>query len=211
MTDDESINELAEQRREEAFIAAPWHWRDIPLHPLSIGREGDWLQHCRRIGLPPLHEVINSGEGFLSMAQRLLWFCAHEPRAWLSVWMKGGEAAPIVLESRITEWADKNILPGDQLAVLKLALDIYDRSRATQAHRVEDEADDVGEGSGLAQEHKPLSSSARPSPAQVTSKPSITRHRRNFGQRSIATDARKAQSTNGRKTLRKKRRPSEAT
>jgi hypothetical protein len=210
MTDDESINELAEQKREEAFVAAPWYWREVPLHPLSIGREGDWLIHCHRIGLPPLDEVINKREAFFGHALRMVWFCAHESSVWLSMWMKGRDAAPIIMEGEISEWLDKHVLPGEQMALLDLAYEIFDRSRATRAKRVEDGADEAGEGSGLAPALNTSASSARPSTAPVPTTTSNTNSaKRRAGRSSTVTDARKAKSTNGRMKWQKKKARSE--
>jgi hypothetical protein len=198
--------------RESAFAAAPFFWKDLELAPLAIGREGDWLLHCQRIGLPPLHEVINSGDAFLGHAQRLLFFCANPPRAWLAVWMKGGAAAPIILEQMIADWAARHIQPGDQIAVIKLALQIYDRSRITQATLTDQEEDDAeGNASGPAHVLNTSASSSGPAPASM--EPALpaphtsntTSRKRKAGPSSMRTAAPTAARTHGLKKGRRKK------
>lgn len=219
MTDLESINDpepdpaaASAQARADAFSAAPFFWQDIQLAPMAIDREADWLSHCRRIGLPPLSAVINDADSFLAHAIRLIWFCAHDPSKWLARWMRGGDAAPMVLEIVIRQWLDKHIQPGDQAsAALKLALAIYDRSRINQAALIDDddEEDTEGNGSGPAHELSTSASSAGPAPAPSRSITSgIICHKSKAGPSSTRLAAPMAASTSGRKKARRKKRKS---
>lgn len=184
---------------EAAFTAAPFAWKNIPLHALAIAREGDWLMHCRRIGLPALHECIGSAETFLPHAVRLLWFCAHEPVTWLSAWMKGGEAAPVVIENFVRAWSEEQITPGDQPAVLKLALDIYDRAHANEARLLDPGGEDTeGNASGPRTRLNTSASSRGPAPDSSVSSTSATHFPRSAaGPTSTRTAARKVAATNG--------------
>jgi hypothetical protein len=168
----EDINDLAaaaldaEHHREESFTAAPFHWKDIPLHPFAIDREADWLLHCQRIGLPASDVAIRSLDTFLSHAVRLIWFCAHEEPAWLANWMLRGGS--LLLDLSIREWSRQHILPGDQIAVTKLALEIHDRAHVNHATRVDtDDAGELGEGHGPSDEHN-TSRSSHPSPDRLS-------------------------------------------
>lgn len=198
----------AEQRREEAFIAPNFSWKGIPLAPLAMGREAAWVQHARRIGLPPLDDVINSSEGWLSYGYRLLFFVANEPRVWLSIWMNGGSASPIILEKRIDQWAGEHIAPGDQIAVIKLSLAIYDRAHLNQATIVETEdAGGPGEGSGRSPLRKKSCSSRKRVPAStLKTTSSITSRRSAPAPTSTAAASRRATCIRGRTSSRKKKR-----
>lgn len=197
-----------EDVREEAFAAAPFLWKDLSLHPLSIGREGDFLIHCRRIGLPPLAAAMKSTETFLSHAIRILWFCAHEPESWLAFWMK--REGSFLLDLVIREWADKHILPGEQDQVVGLALDIFDRAHVNHAARVsEDDADDVGEPRGPSDDRSTSSSSPGPFTAPSVPTPSNTTSRkRKAGRSSTATASAAARRSSGLKSPRKTKRNS---
>jgi hypothetical protein len=207
----EDINDLAEDRaaeqREEAFIAAPFHWKDTPLSALAIGREAAWLSHCRRIGLPSLSEAMTSGESFLGHAQRLIWFCAVEPHRWLSAWMKGGDLAPYVIERMIDEWSAKHIAPGDQVPLVKLAFDIHDRAHSNHAAMVADEEPDEGNAPGPSRSRSTSRSSHGPAPESSASATSSTISRRSAdGRTSTARASHKEGSTSGRKPPRGKKR-----
>lgn len=212
----ESINDdtpppSSAERRAAAFQAAPFHWHDLQLAPLSIGREGDWLMHCARIGLPPLHEVINRGEAFLPHALRLLWFCAHEPARWLAVWMKGGPAAPILLETEIRAWLDDHVKSTEGLPVLKLALAIWDRAHETRAVPTagddDDTDDDPGNASGPDSARSTSASSAAPVRATPPTTSSTTSRRRRAGPSSTPTASPKGKSTKTPKPSRPRKKP----
>ncbi len=197
--------------RADAFSAAPFHWKDLQLAPLAIGREAAWLSHCRRIGLPRLGAVINDADSFLAHAIRMLWFCAHEPSAWLSIWIKGGDLGAFLLDIKITQWADAQIQPGDEAAAaLKLALDIHDRSRINQASLLDsDDSDTEGNGSGPAHERNTSASSAGPAPEPtVENTLTTTSLRSKAGPMSTRTARARAANTSGRKKAPKKKRNS---
>ena len=190
-----------ETLRETAFASPPFTWHDRPLAPLAIDREGDWLLHCRRIGLPPLAEVLSSSDLFAPHALRLLWFCLHEPSDWLSVWMAGGKGAPIHLDTRIRAWAAGAILPGEQSAAVSLALQVYDRAYTNRATPVDDdpgEEDAPGKAPGPSGERNTSASSRGPAPASSAKLTSATSSRRKgAGPTSTRTSPRRASSTNG--------------
>lgn len=181
--------------REEAFTAAPFHWRGMPLHALAISRESDWQLHCRRIGLPPVAEAFT-----VAHAVRLLWFCAHEPSIWLAIWMRGGEAAPILMDTLIRAWADEHIPPGSQVEAVRLASDIYDRAYISRASVVDDGAEDpLGNEPGPSDVRSIAPSSHGPAPASSPSTRSATNSRRSAaGLMSTPTSSRKARTRNGR-------------
>lgn len=196
--------------RETAFSAAPFHWRGIPLHPLAIGREADWLLHCQRIGLPPLAESLASTATFTAHAIRLLWFCAHEPSEWLAVWMAGGVGAPLHLDARIRAWAEEVIPPGEQGAAVSLALEIHARAYTNRATIVDGDPDDIAKKAhGRSDSRNTPASLPEPAPASSASIKSSTRSRRSAaGLTSTLTSPRRVSSTNGRTKSRSKKAPS---
>lgn len=194
-----------ETAREEAFTAAPFHWRGMPLHALAVSRESDWLIHCRRCKYDPPSESFT-----MAHAVRLLWFCAHEPATWLAHWTAGGAVATILLEEKIRQWADEHIPPGEQVAALRLASDIYDRAYISRAAVLDDGAEDpLGNEPGPSDVRSIAASSHGPAPASSPSINSATSSRRSAaGPMSTATSSRKGRSRSGPKKRPVKRRPS---
>jgi hypothetical protein len=201
----------AQLRREEASAAAPFWFKNIQLHPLAVGREGDWLLHCRRIGLPPLTDVINDVETFIPHAGRLLFFLAHPPGKWLASWMVFSPSVSAGrLDLQIREWIDEHIKPGpDVSAAVNLALAIYDRAHELQPAIADDPeggGDELGEGRGLRHERRSSPSSRRPSTAVSAPSTSNTNtHPKRRRRSSIVRESRAASSTSGpRSSPRKK-------
>lgn len=202
----EPIGETEEDRREVAFAAAPFWWKRIPLKALAIGREGDWLMHCRQIGLPPVAAAMRELDTFLPHAVRLLWFCANDESAWLAFWMK--RAGSFLLDLEIRRWAEAQILPGEQGLVVGLALEIYDRAHATLAARVDTGDDDEpGERRGPWDARSTSRSSHGPSTAPSAPGKSSTGTRRKKGGRwCTATGSRAEGATSGPGRARRRKR-----
>lgn len=125
------------------FDAKAYHWKNQPLAPFAISREGDWRQHRAALGAPPLEELIFKPEAMIPDALRVLWFLSHEPREWLSIpamrqddqlgWhRRGAQEMALELEAKIRAWADENI-DGDEYALaVGLFYDIFNRTRETR-------------------------------------------------------------------------------
>lgn len=123
----------AQQARDLAFQAAPFTWQGIALAPFAIDREGDWLIHRALIGAPSLGTVLINGTTFLADACRILWFCAHDPKEWLTALPEiDPRARALYLEQSIREWSVQNIPPGTQTQAVTFALDIYNRAHTTR-------------------------------------------------------------------------------
>lgn len=183
---------------EAVFTAAPFAWKNIPLHPLAIAREGDWLMHCRRIGLPPLSVCLDDAETFSAFAFRLLWFCAHEPEVWLCRWMKGGG---LELEKEISQWLEKHIRPGDQVEAVRLALDIFTRAHENMARPCAEEEGEPGKAHGPSSRRSIAASSHGPAQDSSPNGTSATSYPRSEdGPTSTRTAALKGKSTSGRRS-----------
>lgn len=126
-----------------AFNRRPFTWKNIPLAPLAISREGDWQAHRTALGAPPLGDLIMQPKAMIPDALRVLWFLAHEPREWLSVpamvqgpdgnWQqRTAHDIALEIETKIRDWADQHINPGEHALAVNLFYDILNGSRETR-------------------------------------------------------------------------------
>jgi hypothetical protein len=128
----------------EAFTAKPFHWKDKELAPLAIDREGDWQRHREIMGDPQLHEIIRNPQSMVIDALRVIWFCAHDPKVWLSIhsmvmddegnWTRRtAQEKALVLEDKIRQWSRDNVANNEQAMAVSLFYDIYQRAQSTRA------------------------------------------------------------------------------
>lgn len=120
-----------EVSRETAFQAIPFTWHGVALAPFAIDRESDWLLHRALIGAPYLGLVFEHASAFLADARRILWFCSHDPSAWLTP--SAAEDRAVALEQRIRTWGNAHIHPGEQIEATTLAFSIYNRAHTNRA------------------------------------------------------------------------------
>ena len=97
-------------------------FRGVQLHPFNSSREALFSQFRLTVGAPPLQVCLDSVDGFLADAYRLLWFCSHTPADWADLRCK-----PVMLQAVIDQWADEP--GGDSVVATFLAYQIYAASR----------------------------------------------------------------------------------
>lgn len=146
MMDDESETVMSEKKThlDANFGASPFFWKDQELAPFAIDREGDWNRHREALEDAPLKEVIRQPFALLPDALRVIWFCAHEPREWLSMpgmeqdnegnWKRLSQKEKALnLEERIRAWSREHIDNSEQALAVSLFYDIYQRAQSTRA------------------------------------------------------------------------------
>jgi hypothetical protein len=128
----------------QSFGIKPFFWKDIQLAPFAIDREGDWQRHREAMGEPPLSEIIRNAQAMLNDALRVLWFCAHEPKQWLSIpsmsrdeegnWTRLSTLErALLVEDRIRAWSRENISNSEQAMAVSLFYEIFQSAYSTKA------------------------------------------------------------------------------
>ncbi len=117
-------------------------WKDIPLAPLAISREGDWLLHRTALGAPPLEQIISQPQAMIGDALRVLWFLAHDPAEWLSLpsmqqigdrWVqRTAQERALDLETRIRKWGDQHVANEEHGLLVTLFYQLYNGTRETR-------------------------------------------------------------------------------
>lgn len=126
-----------------AYATPPRQWKDIPLAPLAISREGDWLLHRTALACHPLEQIILEPRAMISDAIRVLWFLAHDPAVWLSIpamktgpdgrWQtRSAHERALELEMQIRAWADQHIANEEHALAVTLFYEIYNGTRETR-------------------------------------------------------------------------------
>lgn len=142
-TDDSGGEKHAEEVN-QSFGIKPFYWKDIELAPFAIDREGDWQRHREAMNEPPLGEIIRNAQAMLNDALRVLWFCAHEPREWLSIpsMIRDDEGAwarqstmdrALMLEDKIRTWSRDNVANNEQAMAVSLFYEIFQSAYSTKA------------------------------------------------------------------------------
>lgn len=126
------------------FGASPFFWKGRELAAFAIDREGDWNRHREALEDGPLKDLIRHPFALLPDALRVIWFCAHEPREWLSMpgmeqdsegnWRRLTQKEKALnLEERIRAWSRVHIDNSEQALAVSLFYDIYQRAQSTRA------------------------------------------------------------------------------
>jgi hypothetical protein len=142
--DDESDASSKKTNLDADFGALPFFWKGRELAPFAIDREGDWNRHREALEDGPLKDLIRHPFALLPDALRVIWFCAHEPREWLSMpgmiqdsegnWKRlTPKEKALNLEETIRAWSRENIDNSEQALVVSLFYDIYQRAQSTRA------------------------------------------------------------------------------
>jgi hypothetical protein len=137
-----------------AFTAQPFFWKNIQLAPFAIDREGDWNRHREILEDVPLKDIMRLPFAVLPDALRVIWFCAHDPREWLSLsgmvqdeegnWRRLTQKEKALnLEEKIREWSRLHISNSEQALAVGLFYDIYQRAQATRATALPHETHDA--------------------------------------------------------------------
>jgi len=128
----------------QAFGTKPFFWKDIQLAPFAIDREGDWQRHRETLGEPPLSEIIRNAQAMLNDALRVIWFCAHDPKTWLSIpamvrdddgnWTRQSTMdRAIVLEEKIRAWSRENVANNEQSMAVAIFYEMFQSAYSTKA------------------------------------------------------------------------------
>lgn len=117
----------------------PQMWKDVPLAPFAISREGDWRQHRAALGCAPLEDLVFKPEAMLPDALRVLWFLAHDPAEWLAVpsmkeaegrWInRTAQEMAFEIETKIRAWADQHVDGNDHALAVALFYQLFNASR----------------------------------------------------------------------------------
>jgi len=146
IVDDHEEEVATTQRQTEvshAFGVPVFHWKDLPLAPFAISREGDWMRHRELLGSDPLEEIISNPRAMLPDAIRVLWFCAVDPAEWLTIpsmkmedgfWQRlTGQERALLLEAKIRTWGEEHVLRTDAKLAVDTFYDIYQSTQSTRA------------------------------------------------------------------------------
>jgi len=128
----------------QSFGSKAFHWKDTELAPFAIDREGDWQRHREAMNEPPLGEIIRNAQSMLTDALRVLWFCAHPPREWLSIpsmirddegnWTRQSTLdRALMLEDKIRAWSRENVANNEQAMAVSLFYEIFQSAYSTKA------------------------------------------------------------------------------
>ena len=128
----------------QSFGIKPFHWKGTELAPFAIDREGDWQRHREAMNEPPLGEIIRNAQSMLTDALRVLWFCAHSPREWLSIpsmirddegnWTRQSTLdRALMLEDKIRTWSRENVANNEQAMAVSLFYEIFQSAYSTKA------------------------------------------------------------------------------
>ncbi len=93
---------------------------------------------------PPLGEIIRNAQSMLTDALRVLWFCAHSPREWLSIpsmirddegnWTRQSTMdRALMLEDKIRAWSRENVANNEQAMAVSLFYEIFQSAYSTKA------------------------------------------------------------------------------
>jgi hypothetical protein len=127
-----------------AFGVVPFFWKSQELAPFAIDREGDWQRHREIMGDPQLHEIIRTPQSMVMDALRVIWFCAHDPREWLSIpsmtideegaWVRRtAQERALIIEEKIRSWSRDNVANSEQAMAVSLFYDIFRSAQKTRA------------------------------------------------------------------------------
>lgn len=128
----------------QSFGIKPFFWKGTELAPFAIDREGDWQRHREAMNEPPLGEIIRNAQSMLTDALRVLWFCAHSPREWLSIpsmirddegnWTRQSTLdRALMLEDKIRTWSRENVANNEQAMAVSLFYEIFQSAYSTKA------------------------------------------------------------------------------
>jgi len=133
-----------EERRQEAFDFVPM-WKGQALEAWSVSRETLFLQLRHANGAAPFYACARDRESFYPDAVRILFLCLHTPEDWRAY--RGNLVA--FQEELIDPWADEFLQSGaDKLALVVLALKVWNASQENQAEPMPDERPGKGPGRG---------------------------------------------------------------
>jgi hypothetical protein len=120
------VNDLDDPKDERERLAAfdgEFSWKGTRLIALPISRKATFLQHRVAMGAPPLERVLADVDAFLLDALRIIYLCAVDPAEWI---IDRGNAQ--ALQTRMDAWADKHVLPGEEVSATLLGFQLYSAS-----------------------------------------------------------------------------------
>jgi hypothetical protein len=129
----------AGNERAAAFYGDEFQWKGQPLHGLSSGRWGAFLEMRAGVTSLPFLDSLG-GDGWFADSLRILYFCATEPQDW-----RPFRRDAMAWQEEIEAWAGKHVEREDRIAAEALAFEIYKASRINR-HEIAPAAKGAGGG-----------------------------------------------------------------